>query len=55
MTLGLLALVLLWFIPGLLSIGFIRFLQQVEEYPASAEKIDARITALKDKLLRKRP
>jgi hypothetical protein len=46
-----LAQVLLWFLPALLCIGVFVGLQRVADYPKSIEKINDRITTLKNKLL----
>jgi hypothetical protein len=50
-TLRMLIVVILWFIPALLSMGIVFGLQQIADYPKSIEKIEQRITKLKNKLL----
>lgn len=44
-------LILLWFTAGAVCIGVIMVLRDVSEYPESMEKIEKRITKLKNKLL----
>jgi hypothetical protein len=44
-------LILLWFAAGAVCIGVIMVLRDVSQYPESTEKIEKRITKLKNKLL----
>ena len=44
-------LILLWFAAGAVCIGVIMVLRDVSQYPESMEKIEKRITKLKNKLL----
>ena len=48
---GDIVLALLWLLPGLACIGAIMILHDVSQYPQSIEKIDNRITKLKNKML----
>jgi hypothetical protein len=43
-------LVLLWLIPTLVCIAIVKALQNVADYPKSAEKIEQRVAKLRDKL-----
>jgi H+/gluconate symporter-like permease len=43
--------VLIWSLPVLLCVGIMKTLQDVREHPQSLERIEKRITKLKDKLL----
>jgi hypothetical protein len=47
-----LVFLLLWSIPVLLCVGVIKMLQDIRDHPQSVERLEKRITKLKDKLLR---
>jgi len=45
------AIVFLWLLGGLASIGLVKLMRDVRQYPESIEKLENRITKLKNKLL----